>query len=138
MSKVRGALLRSMEASEALRNCHLACGVAPPRGPPSEKEIDAARVSVCAALGVPLAHRSLRHPASPLRYALSQALTAAAQDSDVHVAEWLREGAPLGIDLPIRCGDHFPLYDGPAPAPRDLLMDSHSGVEEPPELCGHR
>ena len=91
---VRGALLRALRSTRGLRNCHLACGESPARLPPCEADIDVARGEVSAALGLPPDTHRQRHAASPLRHALFGTLVEKTGDSDVHVATWLREGAP--------------------------------------------
>ena len=112
-------MLTVMAEHPTLADCHLACGTAPPRSPPSERDLDIARRAVCVALGAPLAWASLRHPASPLRTGLLQALSRETQDPDTHPIRWLREGAPLGIERQLELGGHFPAKDDPTAASLD-------------------
>ena len=117
MSRVRVALFQAMRSTPGLRTCHLACGAAPRRAPPSAADVDVARRAVCTALGIEAARADLHHQASPLRYGLFQALTEATEEKDTAPAEWLRSGAPLGVTQPIPAGGHFPELVGPPPHP---------------------
>ena len=51
-SRIRSALLASLELCPALVDCHLACGSDAPRAPPSPEDVAVARREVCGALGL--------------------------------------------------------------------------------------
>ena len=66
-SRIRAALLRSLELCPTLVDLHLACGSDPPRSAPSSEEVAVARRCVCEALGLPPEAGEQHNPSSPLR-----------------------------------------------------------------------
>ena len=48
-------------------------------------------------MGISASEAELTHPASPWKYNMVKAIQVAAKDPDVHLATWLREGAPMGL-----------------------------------------
>ena len=47
MGRIRVALIQAVRSTPGLRDCHLACGPAPQRAPPSASDVDVARRAVC-------------------------------------------------------------------------------------------
>ena len=135
LGKVRLALLESMRTRASLRNGHLACGLAPARRRPREADVAEARAAVCNALGMDPSEGEAHHAASPLRYALFAALTAATEDRDTEPARWLKEGAPLGVLNPIPAGGHFPLLEGPSPKPAEILEQAPAVYKNHPSFA---
>ena len=123
MKPVRAALLAVRKDRPGLQRLHDACGSSPNRDPPSEKDLAEARRAVEAALNLPGGSAELHHVASPLRYRLFKALGTAAGDPDQSVPEWLEHGAPMGINVPVVPGGHFPRADRPPG------VDAHDGIE---------
>ena len=56
------------------------------------------------------------HPASPWKYNIVRRVVEESGDPDVHVAEWLQNGAPAGLSVDIEPGGLFP-----AVAPDEVL-----------------
>ena len=48
---------------------------------------------------------------SPMQGELIEAWTRKGGDPDLAIAEWVKEGTPLGINLPIQCHGIFPAFD---------------------------
>ena len=64
------------------------------------------------------------HPATQWRHQLVRAIGERAQDPDVHVAQWLQHGAPMGISKEITPGGLLP----------ELVVDATMTAEEVLEL----
>ena len=72
-------------------------GNEPSRQPPSDATILKLRQQVGKVLGVPAEAADAHHECSPWRHELFKAVLQRTQDSDVAVAEWLKE-PPFGIE----------------------------------------
>ena len=84
------------------------CGDTVDRKPPPEELLLELRRSLADVLGV--AHDTVdrHHPASPWRYELVKGIQQDAGDPDTSVGEWLENGAPMGLSVPIVPGGLFP------------------------------
>ena len=125
VTPVLAALRRARAADASLRGLVQCCGKAPERPPPSECAVAKARAAVEQALGLPVGAAEEPHAASPWRYALVREVQRRARDPDVHVAKWLKEGAPMGLSATIEPGGLFPLQSGePENTMQDLEVSS--------------
>ena len=115
------AALRQARASDAnLRGLVRCCGKAPERQPPTESAVAKARAAVEQSLGLQDGAAEEHHEASPWRHELVREIQRRARDPDVHVAKWLKEGAPMGLSATIDPGGLFPLQHG---EPENTLQD---------------
>ena len=85
-----------------------ACGVAPARPPPPEECLLPLRRALAGLLGLSAAAAEQRHAASTWRSELVRAVQRQSEDPDEAVADWLLEGAPMGIRREVRPGGLFP------------------------------
>ena len=129
MQPVREALRAARAIDQDLANLADACGLAPTRAPPSEEAIGRARAAVVEALGLPAEAGQGRHAASDIRFGMVEAVLRHTGDPDVALAEWLRDGAPMGIARQIAPGHHFPLRPSEATEvlDEDALQASYLG-----------
>ena len=117
---------------EELANVADAFGKEPTRSPPSAAAVAFARDRVVEFLALPAKAAGPSHPASPLRGMLFQELASRTADPDVHVADWLIDGAPMGIGRPIPAGSHFPLVEErPAMTVAELEASTRIGGNHP-------
>merc|ERR1711994_114002 len=137
-SRLRAALLRSLNLCPSLVDAHLACGPHPPRLPPAPEDVAIARQCVCDALNLSPEAGEQHHRSSPLRFRIFEALIESVKDPDWHVAEWLRGGAPLGVTCPVPPGGHFPTIEpGEAPSDAEWARDApmvdknHGSFQQP-------
>lgn len=103
-----GAKLRRLRLHEdEFKSLSRACSDSPVRQLSIAKAVAAARRSLVDSLQLdcdPKAH----HPASPWRYDLTKQVQILVADPDVPVAEWLREGAPMRLNVEITPGGQVP------------------------------
>ena len=111
MSVVRGVLDQAREFSTDLRDLAGCCGSDPRRAPPLEATIRAVRRGLERTLAVPEGTFEGHHHASPWRTDLVGTILYRANDPDVAIWSWLRDGAPMGLSQPIVPGTHFPRVD---------------------------
>ncbi len=103
--------------------------------PPPAGVCDAPRRAIAEALGI----------AAPTAPGLDHATLYAIRDAgdpDPHVADWVKDGAPLGISRPVPSSGIFPPVPGAAPTSTlsDIVTDfdafvNYSSAEESPEVC---
>ena len=128
MAPVAAVLLEAQSGGGAFAGLVGCVGDAPSRPPPSELELAGLRRRVAQALGVPPDRADDTHPAAPWRFRLVAAVQDAAQDPDAALREWLSEGAPMGIKVPIAPGGLFPLKTTAAEIdPEDVFMEDFAG-----------
>ena len=111
MQPVRLVISNFLRDFPAARGLALACGDEPQRPRPEAELVGILRGRLATLFGIDPQQVEDHHPASPLRFRLFQAAIAATEDPDHHVGEWLEQGAPMGIQLPVTPGGHFPLAD---------------------------
>ncbi|CAK0873315.1 unnamed protein product [Prorocentrum cordatum] len=122
---VRQALLAARGRVADLQLLSKACGESPARPPPATAAIRHARELVSAALGLSQREGEMTRPASPLHGPIFDAVCKRSGDSDVHVAPWILEGAPMGIEEPVRPGGHFPARESPAARSPEALQEAY-------------
>ena len=116
------SLRRARGFNSSFQLLHLAGGSSPTRPPPSDASISELRrkFSRCLPGDLPV-DADMRHPASPWRWSLFDALATMTDDPDRAVARWLKDGAPMGLSEAITPGGHFPrLTTPPETAPGEL------------------
>ena len=111
LAPVRQALLAARAARGGLQGLAGACGLAPRRPLPSEEDVAFARLQVGRSLDLSWARADQHHASSPLRHNIFGAVLERLDDSDRVIADWLRDGAPMGVECPIPPGGHFPLVE---------------------------
>ena len=109
MRGVAGVLLRCREVDSGLTGLQGCFGDNPTRSPPSSACLAGARKALAAYLGLEECKAEDTHPASNLRASLFEAIATAVDDPDTSMVRWLHEGSPMGINVPIQPGGHFPL-----------------------------
>ena len=109
MARVAPVLLAARDSGSTFSGLVGCVGDAPRRPPPTELEIAALRAKVAEAFELSPGAAEQSHPAAPWRYNLVAAVQDAAQDPDLELRAWLRDGAPMGIRVPIVAGGLFPL-----------------------------
>ena len=102
-----------------------AFGDGPSRGPPSPASVAALRSAVVVALQLEPAATEPTNAGSPLRGAIVQAVGSRCGDPDVFLGQWLREGAPMGIEQPIPPGGLFPPAERPAATTPEAFAASY-------------
>ena len=116
------------------------CGSNPSRSPPTEDDLALVRRSLETLLGAGAGDFDKTSSASTWRYELVNALQAKALDPDRCLAEWLKDGAPMGISEEIRPGGHFPRTEPDAAMTVATLDKLPARKENHPsweELHGH-
>ena len=108
MRPVQIALLAFQRGHPEFQGLGGACGATPARAPPSEAGVKTLQAKVAKAIGISVRQASLSHPASTWRYEVVKAIQQACSDPDVHLATWLRDGAPMGLSRPIEPSGLFP------------------------------
>ena len=122
------SLRRARGFNSSFQLLHLAGGSSPTRPPPTEASISELRRKFsCWLPGVLPADADMRHPASPWRWALFDALATLTEDPDQEVAQWLRDGAPMGLSVAITPGGHFPRLTTPPESTLDELSPLSGG-----------
>ena len=99
------------------------CGQDPGRDPPTESKLAEMRAALADELGIARTEVDAHHPSSPWRHRLVKGVQAECNDPDTHIATWLEEGAPMGLEAEIKPGHLFPKVEGPPLGPqpaRDL------------------
>ena len=109
MIPIRRALQQAVETIPELQNLPDAIGEHAIRQPPSAEAVLKARALVAKALGLSPAEADQHHPAGKWRHRLVEWVQANCHDLDVQLAKWLRDGFPIGIDVPITPGGLLPL-----------------------------
>ena len=84
------------------------CGSDPVRPPPSETLLSLLRSQVADLLGLTRGAGQANHEAAPWKYEIIEEVGRRAEDPDVHLATWLKDGAPMGLAEPIAPGGLFP------------------------------
>ena len=109
LDPVRKLLTKAVRSDKEFQGLAGACGKNPTRPPPSAKAVRRLRLKLGKLLGLSKEQTQAHHPASPWRYNLVRATQERAQDPDIEVHRWLKEGAPFGIAEEIRPGGLLPL-----------------------------
>ena len=109
MRPVSEVLLNAIRQEPDLSCMYLACGPNPVRPPPAEHTVQEARARLASKLSLSTAEAEAHHESSTWRYNIIGQIQRAAGDPDVHVASWLRDGAPMGIAKAIPAGGLLPL-----------------------------
>lgn len=123
MDPIREFLLKAIRSTEELQNLAGACGDQPSRSPPAAKVVSRLRVRLGKLLGLSKTQTTARHPASPWFYNLVKKIQEGAEDPDVEVHRWLREGAPFGIGEEVRPGGLLPLIEEQAELSAEMLLE---------------
>ena len=100
-----GAKIDRVPGFQGLAGC---CGSDPVRAPPSATLLSLLRTQVAEVLGLPRGAGHANHVAAPWKYELIEEVGRQAGDPDVHLASWLKDGAPMGLAEPIAPGGLFP------------------------------
>ena len=138
VAPVLAALRSARSENERLRGLVRCCGKEPRRQPPSEAAVAAARTLVEQALGLPSGSAERHHEASTWRYELVREVQRRAGDPDIHVAKWLKDGAPMGLSAPIQPGGLFPRQSSePETSLQDLEVAAVRGGNHPSFLEPH-
>jgi len=115
-------------------------GDRPDRAPPTPQKIGKLREKVAEHLGLAPAQAEASHPGSPWKFAVVRKVQSLVGDPDHHVADWLEEGAPLGVRVPIPAGSGaYPLLASPAEStPEEALslpaLENHTSFREKGEF----
>ena len=100
-----GVLRRARGFNPALQQLHRAGGPDPTRKPPPESAIAALRLQLARCFDGMMPSDTLEHhPASPWRWAFFRALAEHFEDEDKEISFWLKQGAPMGLRVPITPG----------------------------------
>ena len=121
MAKIRATLDKAWCDFPELRGLTDACGKEPRREQPSEAVLRDVRKRLEGVLGSPPGSFEEHNAASPWRFNLVKFVQEDAGDPDVHLSRWLREGAPMGIQMPIEVGGLFPAVEPQASLSLDDL-----------------
>ena len=122
MRKVEAALRRTRtKRGPELQSLTECFGKDPSRAPPSEEEINKLVGVVAQALDMKQEQVLDTHAASTWRFNLVRRIVELTGDPDKEIAEWLEQGAPMGLALKIKPGGHFPSQDPDAEISLDEL-----------------
>ena len=121
LKKVRNTILQFRRTCTEVQDLVYACGPSASRSPPSAKTIEALRGRVARKLGLSAEVAALSHPASPWKFALVRKVLQLAGDPDLHIADWLEHGTPVGIREEIKPAGLLPLIsESPSITPEQL------------------
>ena len=125
MAGVTAALMEVRESSPELRGLWKCFGDKPARSAPSETAVQSARCAIARAIRVSPADAERHHPHSPWRHEIVRALQQCTGDPDRDLADWLRDGVPMGLSVPLRPGGLFPRQESTRTVdPESLSGDS--------------
>ena len=109
LRRVRNTILQFRRCCPEVQDSAAACGSSPSKSTPSSATISALRTRVARKLGLDPDSADHTHPASPWRPALVRRVMQLAGGPDLHVADWLEHGTPVGIREPIKPSGLLPL-----------------------------
>ena len=115
MTEIGKVIEKARAADTELQSLTRTFGDSPDRQPPTAQKIGKLRAKVAEHLGMAPAQAEASHPSSPWKFAVVRKVQSLIGDPDHHVADWLEEGAPLGVRVPIPAGSGaYPLLASPA------------------------
>ena len=123
MGSVADLLLQLRRAHPELRGLRRALGPAPELEPPNADVIALVRAKVAELVGLSAEEAEQHHPASPWRHGLVGRIQDLCGDPDMPLRSWLRDGAPMGLRVPIVPGGLFPLVEPDPVMTPDQVFD---------------
>ena len=115
MVPITKAIHKVRDRMEVFRGLSRCFGKNSAKQRPTEDQISQLRAEVASSMGLTPQAAEEKHQHSPWRPNLVRAIQGAAGDPDTAIQQWLAEGAPMGIRLPIEDGKGaFPLAPSPA------------------------
>ena len=106
---------------EDLQHLCQAFGEYSTREPPAESSVSRVRQQIGVHLGLSKDEAEMTHFASPWRWQLVKQITQKTQD-DQHIATWLSEGAPVGINRKIKPGGLLPMISESTEASKEEIL----------------
>ena len=135
MAAIRQVLAKQIAKYTELQNLADACGEQPSRDPPRRSTIKKVRQAIARQLGLLVRRAEAIHPTSPWKYNVVRAVQQACGDPDTAVADWLEDGAPFGVAVPVEPGGLLPLVvESPILQEedlyeRELFRDNHKSFK---------
>ena len=141
MGKVADVIRKFRDKHPELRDLPAAFGDSPARLPPSEHVLRDLRCAVGRLFHLAPVDVDLHSWCSSWRFRLVAAVQRDMGDGDGELEPWLRDGAPMGITVPILPGSGcFPLFDAPAVLDPKTVLDMPKVKNHPSfvnEPAGH-